>query len=115
MLRYLGAVARLRSFDEEQVSSPCGTLQMFCTWTQQVLQKVDVSTWMKIEMFVESCYTVTKLTDSLPYVTQPEDYIPMCLLPAQEFYSLEKLDQRETFDFGTRSPVKGQDKQGMEL
>lgn len=83
MPQYLGAGSGLRSFDEEQVSSPHGTLQMSCTWIQQVLQKVDVSDWVKTEMLVESFYTVTELTDSLPSMTQPEDYIPMCLLPAQ--------------------------------
>lgn len=56
---------------------------MFCTWIQQILQKVEVSIWMKTEMLVESFYAMIELTGPLPYMTQPADYIPICYQPAQ--------------------------------
>lgn len=58
----------------------------------------------------ESFYAMIEFTDPFPYMTQSEDYIVMCLQTAQRVLFSGEFDQRETLDFGTPSPVKGQDK-----
>ena len=55
---------------------------MFCEWIQQVLQKVEVSVWMKTEVLVESFYIMIELTDPFPYMTPVSGLIHYHVLPA---------------------------------
>ena len=65
-------------------------------------------------MVVENFYRIVELTDSLPYMTYPEDYNSMYLQPAQRLScSGETGSERDTRLWDTRSKTRIE--QGVEL